>query len=138
MNQFTFTVYLTPYWNNTPNTILALTYSTTSSYSYSANITGPGLPDAGVSFNGNAPGVVNTVIPASIYKKAQGMEYTIVISTNSPTLSGMPVNSVEMGVKQDGTPISYQGFLFTNDEGSDKDWNDCVINLGLFNNSTDQ
>lgn len=136
MNTFKFTVFLTPYWQNQPNTILTISYFTTSSYSYSASISGPGLSSP-VTFPNNNSGCATNVIPASAYKTGQSMPYEITITTNSPTLSGRTINSIEMGAKADGAAISYQGFFFSNDAGSDRDWNDCVLNLGLFNDSTD-
>ncbi|WP_341900890.1 hypothetical protein [Fluviicola taffensis] len=136
MNTFTFTVYLTPYWPNQPNTILIISYFTTSGYSYSASIAGPGLAKP-VVFPDNNSGCLTNVIPESVYKTGASMPYEITITTNSPTLSGRTINSTEMGAKTNGEAISYQGFLFTNDAGSDNDWNDCVINLGLYNDSTD-
>jgi len=136
MKTFTFTVYLTPYWQNQPNTILTISYFTTSSYSYQASIAGPGLANP-VVFPDNNSGCATNVIPATVYKTGASMPYVITITTNSPTLSGRTINSIEMGAKTDGAAISYQGFLFSNDAGSDNDWNDCVINLGLYNDSTD-
>ncbi len=136
MNTFKFTVYLTPYWNNTPNTILTISYFTTSSYSYSASITGPGLNSA-VTFPNNNSGCATNVIPSSVYKTGASMPYEVTITTNSPTLSGRVINSQEVGSKADGAAISYQGYFFSNDAGADNDWNDCVLNLSLFNDSTD-
>lgn len=136
MNTFKYTVYLTPYWQNQPNTILSISYFTTSGYSYEASVSGPGLTSP-VTFPNNNSGCSINLIPESVYKMGQAMPYEITITTNSPTLDGRTINSIEMGTKKDGSAISYQSFFFSNDAGSDNDWNDCVINLGLFNDSTD-
>lgn len=136
-NTFTQTINLTPYWASTkPNIILVATYYTTSGYQYSASISGPGLSNP-VTFPDNNSGVAVNVLPASIYSAGTTYPYVITISTNSPSLAMQVQNSTEIGTKTNGDAITYQGFFFSNDAGSDNDWNDCVVTLALFNDSTD-
>lgn len=134
MNTSTFTVYLRPYWDDASNTTLSISFSANSGCTFSAKITGPGISSPGVNFSNNETGCVNTNFPASMYERGFKLEYTVAITTNAQTLSGTPVNSLEIGTQQDGTVISYQSFLFMND-GIDQNWNDCVLNFSLFTNS---
>ncbi|MBF4470179.1 hypothetical protein [Flavobacterium sp. HJJ] len=136
LNTYNYTINLTPYWTNNPNTVLNITYYTTSGYAYSATITGPGI-NTPISFPNNNFGFNSIVIPASVYAPGITLQYAISIQTNSSSLDGQVQNSMEIGTKSNGDAITYQGFLFSNDAGSDNDWNDCVISLALFNSSTD-
>lgn len=136
-NQTTsFDVNLTPYWTNSPNTVLEITYSTTTAYNFTASITGPGIPTGTpVVFTGNSVHFYSGVV--SDYAKGETMTYSITLTCNS-TFVGQVQNSMEIGIKPNGDAITYQGFLFTNDGGTDNDWNDCVVNFALYNSSTDQ
>lgn len=139
MPNFTATINLTPYWTSgqlTGNQILVATYYTTSSYTYSASISGPGLSSP-VVFPNNNSGVATNRLTAGTVQPGVNMPYTLAITTNSPTLNMQVQNSTEIGTKADGAAITYEGFFFSNDAGSDTDWNDCVVTLTLFNNSTD-
>jgi hypothetical protein len=132
---YTQTINLTPYWpEKKPNIILIATYYTTSGYSYRASITGPG--GIALNFPDNNSGVQTNALTAP-YVPGETLQYLVTITSDSPTLSMQVQNSTEIGTKADGTAITYQGFMFSNDAGGDKDWNDCVITLALFNDSTD-
>lgn len=136
MPTFTQTINLTPYWAvNQPRIVLVAQYFTTAAYAYSATITGPGLPN-GINFPDNNAGC-SMIDISSVYVANQNLPYLLTINTNSPTLNMQVQNSTEIGTKPNGDAISYQGYFFSNDAGSDTDWNDCVITLALYNHSTD-
>ena len=138
MATFKQTINLTPYWASLrPNLILVAQYYTTSSYQYSVNITGPGLPPAGITFPNNNSGCSVNNINSISYNAGTTLPYLLTITSNTPTLKMQVQNSTEIGTKPDGNAITYQGFFFSNDVGSDDDWNDCVVTLALYNHSTD-
>jgi hypothetical protein len=141
--QYSNTVKLTPYWtSNKPNVILVITYYTTSGYEYSATISNGKAPQGGglnqpVTFPSNSSGVSVNTLTLPNYQSGQTLSYTINISSNSPKLSMAVQNSTPFGVKPNGDTLTYQGAFFSNDAGSDNDWNDCVISFALYNDSTD-
>jgi hypothetical protein len=129
---------LTPYWSeNKPNIILVAQYYTTTGHTFSAKITGPGLPTNGISFLNNDAKTIIQQLSGITYKTGETLQYNLDITSNSTTLAMQVQNSTTIGQKPDGDTISYQACFFSNDAGHDKDWNDCVITLSLFNNSTD-
>ena len=131
---FTFPLYLNPTWDPVkPNVVLVATYYTTAAYTYSATIAGPGLPSPLVFPNNNSV-VLKTDLPVSAVSPS--MKYTVAITTNSPGLKIVPWSG-QIGTKPDGTAMCFQASLFSNDSGSDFDYNDCVITLQLFDASTD-
>lgn len=133
----TFEINLTPYWENQPNTVLEIVCYKTSVYTFDVSISGPGIDtNTPITFPSNVTsGVKQVTIP--IANKGETLTYKIDVITNSSSLDGQVQNSLEIGTKPNGDAITYQGFLFTNDEGNDKDWNDCVVNLALYNSSSD-
>ena len=70
--------------------------------------------------------------------------YPLNISANM-TVSGSKLDALSDSSRQIGTklesgndvPISFETVIFFNDQGSDNDYNDCVLNFVLFNQSSD-
>jgi hypothetical protein len=129
-------VNLTPYWDYKPNTVLDAILYTTSGYTYTVTInSGPGITTP-YTFGSDQIEFKKFKIPSG-FKSGDTLAYEIEIKSDSPTMNSQVQNSLEIGKKSGGDPLSYQGFVFVNDAGSDNDWNDCVVNLALYNDSTD-
>jgi len=136
--QYKGTISLTPEWEYIPNTVLDIICYKTSMYGYKISIEGPGIGSSLDMKFDNSNVIFHKVTIPTDKKKGDILDYTVTITTDSSTLIGTVVSNKQIGTKPNNSnELSYQGFIFTNDAGGDDDWNDCVVNLALYNDSTD-
>lgn len=133
-----FVVSITPQWPELPkNTVLEVFAYTTTGFTFSAEISGPGLPN-GIN-TGNIPGdkpflSTDNVIPN--YRQGETLNYNLKITCNTGFDTDISEQQ-ELGLKPVDLPISYQRTVFCNDSGDDNDWNDLVVVFTLYNQSGD-
>lgn len=133
---------INPNWLSSPNGNVVLYAQAwhTSSFIQKVTITGPGLPEEGViecSAEGSAYGSQFANFKTKMsYKPFPNWIYTVTIDYKNS--DGIFVPSDVLGSKDFNILGHMVGAIaLSNDAGSDNDFNDCVVQISVFKDSTD-
>ncbi|MFA7240771.1 MAG: hypothetical protein WC091_11710 [Sulfuricellaceae bacterium] len=134
------TLALNPSWPSSSSgktVVLYIQAYATSSFVQNVSITGPGLTVPLVASSDTSKPFGTQFLNKEIhlpYKQYPNWLYQVTITYNNPS----PKPSDVIGNDDTSVgPAMFTAIAVSNDGGSDKDYNDCIVQISAFNNSTD-